>query len=178
MGRNNIDQETWISVCNQDHSKNCLPKFLASEWESQEYAHIIQGRQVYLSYLGECFHFYVTDGKVIQEDVEALKTNHEEADTLICVHVSNIDCLNVSNIAVRASDTDVAIILLNHCHTFNAHIWMDVGTSTKNDRRFLDITSISKVLGTTMCQALPGFHAFTGSDYTPAFYKKREETSV
>ena len=68
---------------------------------------------------------------------------------------------------------NVAIILLNHCHTFSAHIWMDFGTSGKNDRLFLDIISISRALGTTICQALPGFHAFTGSDYTHLHFTKK-----
>jgi len=127
---------------------------------------------VYLSYLGECFRFYVLDGRVIKEEMEALKTNLEEADTLICTHGSHIDNDKATNIAVRASDTDVAIILLNHCERFRAHIWMDTGTSAKNNRRFIDVTSISKALGTPLCQALPAFHAFSGSDYTSAFYKK------
>jgi hypothetical protein len=152
--------------------KEQLPKFLAVEWTSPEYADIIEGRQVYLSYLGACFRFYVIDGRVIREDVEALKTNHEEADTLICTHVSHIDKDNAMNIVVRASDTDVAIILLNHCERFNAHIWMDIGTSANNNRRYVDVSSISRTLGTQLCRALPGFHAFTGSDYTSAFYKK------
>jgi hypothetical protein len=38
----------------------------------------------------------------------------------------------VDNIVVRASDTDIAIILLHHCLNIDAHVWMDVGISSKN----------------------------------------------
>ena len=38
--------------------------------------------------------------------------------------------------------------------------------------RFLNLTEISRCLGPSLCKALPGFHAFTGSDYTSAFFQK------
>jgi hypothetical protein len=49
---------------------------------------------------------------------------------------------------------------------------MNVGTSAMNNRRFIDITVISKVFGTPLNQTLAGFHAFTGSDKTSVFFKK------
>ena len=36
----------------------------------------------------------------------------------------------------------------------------------------ININEINKALGNLLCSSLPGFHAFTGSDFTPAFYKK------
>lgn len=110
--------------------------------------------------------------------MEALKTNHEEGDSLICTHVSHIDSTKACNIAVRASVTDVAIILFNHCERLSGHNWIDTGTSAKNNRRFIDITSISKALETQLCQTIPRFHAYTGLNYASAFYKKMEETST
>lgn len=51
---------------------------------------------------------------------------------------------------------------------------MDTGTISKKNRRFIDrpITAIGESLGTTMFQALPGLHPYTGCDYTSAFYRK------
>ena len=47
---------------------------------------------------------------------------------------------------------------------------MDIGTNKQKDkRRFVNLTGIARTLGPTMCAALPGFHAYTGSDYTSAF---------
>ena len=49
---------------------------------------------------------------------------------------------------------------------------MDAGTGAKNNRRYISITAIYELLGPQICAALPGFHAFTGSDYTAAFVRK------
>jgi len=76
------------------------------------------------------------------------------------------------NIVVRASDTDIAVILLYHCHKFLSTLWMDIGTASKNNRRYVSKTAICNELGPDLCAALPTFHAFTGSDYTSAFVRK------
>ena len=118
------------------------------------------------------FPFPCKGRKVPKEDIDRLASNHEEADTRICTHVKNIDG-NAKNIIIRASDTDIAVILLHHCWKFAATVWMDVDTSSKNDRRYVNVTAISSSTGPTLCGALPGFHAFTGSDYTSAVVKER-----
>jgi len=129
---------------------------------------------VYIAFLGSCFRFYVNNGTVIKEKVTELASNHEEADTRICTHVKAIDRMNIGsqNIVIRASDTDIAVIMIYHCRRFAANVWMDVGTSSRNDRRYVNITAISSALGEHLSDALPGFHAFTGSDYTSAFVRK------
>ena len=154
--------------------KSELPKFLASEWESPRYAHLIGERNVFISYLGACYHFFVHDGEVVREEVGELKTNHEEADTLICAHVKSIakEMDHTCNIVIRGSDKDIAVILLHHCGDMATRIWMDVGTSSGNSRRYIDITAIGASIGQPLCSALPGFHVFTGSDYTSSFHGK------
>ncbi len=49
---------------------------------------------------------------------------------------------------------------------------LDVGKSGNNTRRFIDVSFLVIHLGPELCQALPGFHAFTGCDYTAAFVRK------
>ena len=49
---------------------------------------------------------------------------------------------------------------------------MDVGTTAKNNRRYISFTAIHHELGSELCAALPAFHSFTGSDYTSSFVKK------
>ncbi|KAG1714591.1 hypothetical protein GQR58_001019 [Nymphon striatum] len=48
----------------------------------------------------------------------------------------------------------------------------DIGTVSKNNRRYVRLTAIWKELGPDLCAALSAFHAFTGSDYTSAFVRK------
>ena len=73
-----------------------------------------------------------------------------------------------SNIIVRSTDTDVLIILLTHKHALQANIWMDVGVSSNNKRRYIDVAKLADELGLDLCNGLAGYHAFTGCDYTQA----------
>ena len=56
----------------------------------------------------------------------------------------------------------------------NTKIWMDVGTSWRGNRRYIDLCAIASKIGSSLCKALPGFHAFTGCDYTSSFIRKGE----
>ena len=153
--------------------KQQFPQFIADEWKDQSYAHIIGARHIYLAFRGHCYHFWVLDGQVIRQLIDDMVTNHEEADTLICFHAKYIDNAGeADNIVVRATDTDVAIILLYHSRNFTATLWMDTGTSSKNTRRYVNLSAIGEVLGPLLCLSLLAFHAFTGTDYTYAFVKK------
>lgn len=54
-----------------------------------------------------------------------------------------------------------------------AYIWMLTGTG--NYERFIDVTKIYQQLGELLTKSLIGFHAFTGSDFNPAFFNKGEK---
>ncbi|KAI9549414.1 hypothetical protein GHT06_005072 [Daphnia sinensis] len=87
------------------------------------------------------------------------------------VHVASIPC--PATVVIRTSDTDVLVIALGNSSKFpDCQLYLEVGHKRNNTLRFIDITSLSMKLGSTLCKALSGFHAFTGSDYTPAFSYK------
>ena len=58
------------------------------------------------------------------------------------MHVNHINSTKVQNIIIRASDTDIAVILIYHRRKFDANILMDIGTCFRNDRRYVKITAI------------------------------------
>ena len=52
------------------------------------------------------------------------------------------DVGNANNIIIRASDTDIAVIMLHHAWKFSATLWMDTGTTngkTDDEYRFEDV---------------------------------------
>ena len=49
---------------------------------------------------------------------------------------------------------------------------MEVGTVSKNNRRYINITAIANKLGPKICSAVPAFYAFNGCDYTSTFIRK------
>ena len=102
--------------------------------------------------------------------------SHEETDTLLALHASIVD----GNAVIRASDTDVIVILigmigshlLSQRPTAYSSIIMDCGSG--NSRRHTDVSIIANVLDAKdkgLAAAMPGLHAFTGSDFNTALYR-------
>jgi hypothetical protein len=49
---------------------------------------------------------------------------------------------------------------------------MEVGITSKNSIRFIDVSSLYGKLGTRFAKSLAFFHSFTGCDQNPAFSRK------
>jgi hypothetical protein len=97
-------------------------------------------------------------------DVEHLEARHEEADTRIILHCVNSQA---ASIVVSARDTDVLVLLLAHFHRMPCQkVWMKTGTAKQ--RKYLPIHTIVEHLRLHQdaLEALPAFHALTGSDTT------------
>lgn len=125
---------------------------------------------VYINY-DFCYKYQVKDGKVERTIENNLScADHEEADTKIVYHICSIDY--DANILIRSSDTDVLTIMLGNMEHLkhSQTVWMNVGVA--NAQRFVNVSELYKKLGCTLCNSLPGFHALTGCDYNPAFFRK------
>ena len=97
--------------------------------------------------------------------------------TLLTFHASSV----AGNAVIIASDTDVLVILIGiigrhmtgQRRTAYSCIIMDCGSG--NSRRHIDVSSIANALGEQqkgLAAAIPGLHAFTGTNFTSAFYRK------
>jgi len=159
--------------------KEQLAVFLLKEWQEDHYGPILGKKTLVLSHGGNCvsLKFDEQESKMNIEQPAHLQGNHEEADTLIAFHLSSAN----GNVMIRASDTDVLVIVIGmvgrqltsqRATSYN-QIIMDCGSG--NTRRHIDLSSITTVLESKqkgLAAALPGLHAFTGCDYTTAFYRK------
>ena len=52
-------------------------------------------------------------------------------------------------------------------------VWMDVGLSSNNTRRYIYISQLTHKLDSNVLKALPGINAFTGCDYTASFLQRK-----
>lgn len=151
--------------------KEALVDFFAKHWSSEEMKSFLGNRNFFLNFR-TCQSYQVVDDKIQSDVVENLTcTSHEEADTKIIYHACNV--AEHSNIVIRASDTDILIIMIGnmtHLQNSDCNIWMLNGTGNKE--RYIDVTKIFKELGELLANSLIGFHAFTGCDFNPAFFNK------
>ena len=125
---------------------------------------------------------YITSGQSVVSKTELQKmlpSNHEEADTRMCLHVADAVHKGATNVIVSTVDTDVVVILVG---TFcqlkkmrpDVQLWVAFGNG-KHYKRY-HINSICEQLGEDKCVALPFFHAFTGCDTTSQFNGKGKKS--
>ena len=71
---------------------------------------------------------------------------------------------------MRCSDIDVLVLLMYYCIDVSVPVYFDTGHG--NHRRLISINETIAFHGVELCKALPGLHAFTGSDTTSAMISK------
>lgn len=151
--------------------KEALISFLGKHWENSDMAFLIGDKKIYLTVGINCYSYIAVENKVIKTEESQLQCTHEEADTRIIFHISK--CPDNSKILVKSSDTDVLVILLGHIFELRQfEIWLMSSTNREVDDNCVNCTKLGNILGENMCKALPGFHAYTGCDFTASFYKK------
>lgn len=153
--------------------KEDLVEYFLESWKRKEMAPFFGNKIVYVNYK-ECYRYEVIDGNVVQT-IERLQScpKHEEADTKIIYHVCNFKELEPPyNVLIRCSDTDILVIMLGNMNFLQkeVEVWMDVGVG--KSQRNINVSKLYESLGTKVCDSLPAFHALTGCDFNPAFFRK------
>ena len=102
------------------------------------------------------------------EEEEELRSEQEEADTRLLLHVQHAATeQRYCSIIVSSEDTDVRILCLAFSSSIDVPIYQRCVSQIK--ARYVDINKIAHVIGQDVCKALPGLHAFTGCDAVSAF---------
>ena len=119
-----------------------------------------------------CYCFKSILGKVLRSEEPRLFCTHEEADSRMFFHAASVP--PPATIVIRTSDTDCLVIAVG-CRSkidSSVKLWLEAGLHTKNTLRYVSEDQLCENLGESLCNALPAYHAFTGSDYTAAFCRK------
>ena len=145
--------------------------FLMKEYENIEYASVIVEKEFYCSIDNKCTKFYCVKGPLKFETIPELFRDHLEGDTRLMSHAKHADTKGPGNIIIRGNDNDMFIILLAIVQKLSqSHLWFDTGLEFDNSCNYVDIPKLFKELD--YVKALPGIYAYTGIDYSPAFYRK------
>ncbi|KAG0727945.1 hypothetical protein GWK47_003897 [Chionoecetes opilio] len=158
----NIQQ--WRKLLGSSSNKASLIKFLVEEWKKTTAQGELEGpKELYVTCEQLCFKIT----KEQWEEAPELKSSQEEADTRLLLHALHAAESGYKSVIITAEDTDVMVLCLGMCHKIPSHLFQKCGT--KNRTRFLDITTLSRTLGGSVCDSLIGMHAFTGCDTVSAF---------
>ena len=165
----------WLKALRCDAFKNALIQFLVNHWLESNPAHILKDKTLYANCGNMCYSFKVADDKVIRRIEPLLFSNHEEADSRMLYHLTSSD--TQGEVVIRTNDTDVLVALLGSYHDVRGglNIWLEMGLHFNNTLRYINVTQLQAHLGEILCKSLPGFHALTGSDYSPSFSRKGKQ---
>ena len=73
--------------------------------------------------------------------VQELTSNHQEADTKIIVHVTAATAPD-HNIVIRATDIDIAVLLIYHSEKISGTLWMDDVGKKRKKKTDISLTSL------------------------------------
>lgn len=108
-----------------DKFKTALVIFLISHWATNEMAPFIRNKKVFLNHI-YCYMYEVDENENVIKTVTHLFScpSHEEADTKIVFHITNIDYN--ANVTIKCSDTDILTIILANMHKMRSklNIWL------------------------------------------------------
>ena len=150
----------WAQFLKDSLFKEELYTFLAEELTPLTYP---EGRQLYATSKENI----LSNGSLPMEDCD-----HEDADSRMLLHAKHAISQGMNKVRILSNDTDVVIIGLGVYHRLRASFHFEdiiIEFGLKKDHKAISLKSLAESLGELRCQALPFFHALTGSDTTSAF---------
>lgn len=156
----------WRAFLRQANNKSSLIAFLVEEWQKAKYTDKLPDRELFVTHLQKCWKISGNQCQVVPE----LISKHEEADGRLLLHAAHAAAAGYTEIVICSEDTDVFILCLAFSEQINVPLFQRCGTQTRT--RLVDIGKISSAVGSDVCKALIGMHAFTGCDTVSAFAGK------
>lgn len=145
-------------------NKTSLVRFVVQHWQTALSRERLGDKELHVTCGSRCYK--MTTERV--EEEEELKSEQEEADTRLLLHVQHAaNERRYRSIIVSSEDTDVRILCLAFSFSINVPIYQRC--VSQMNARYVDIGKIAHVISQDVCKALPGLHAFTGCDAVSAF---------
>lgn len=156
----------WRKFLLSPTNKSQLIRFISEEWQKERYKEKLAGKTIFVTTEEKCFEI-TSEGTRYRED---LKSEQEEADTRVLLHAAHAAASGYKAVVVASEDTDVFVL----CVAFKGFIPCSLFVKSSKQTRavYIDISKVVLALGSQVCRALPGLHAFTGCDTVSAFFGK------
>ena len=136
---------------------------MLKEWGKEQSRTRFGEKVLYTTTKDECY-------KLTQQGVHKvadLSSTQEEADTRMLLHACHASRTGHKSVILVSDDTDVLVISLATSDALTCDLFLKTGT--KNRTSYINISQLARGLGSQLCQALPGLHAYTGCDTVSAF---------
>ena len=104
---------------------------------------------------------------------ESLKSNHEEADTRMCIHARVAAENGADHIVISSPDMDVLVLLLHHRSAISAsEVFFFTGREGKHAdlTRYIPVHQIHDTLANSQLNILLSVYCLTGCDTVSSFW--------
>ncbi|XP_065659181.1 uncharacterized protein LOC136083629 [Hydra vulgaris] len=151
----------WKKFMSVGRNKEELVKFLLEEWKG----YAINEIEIFITHSDSTYCFRNS----ICTELSELCCDHKEADTRLLLHCKHTS-VSYAHVILPSPDTDVFVRALYHSWFISATLHFETGCGNK--QRILNANKIAKEIGYDWCDAMVGFHSFTGCDAVSAFRGK------
>ena len=160
-GRDQTVFKPWKKFLSSGRNKENQVAFLLESWSNMD-RHSLGELQLYVTSGEHCTKLYVVDDDIIQEQVDELSCDHEEADTSLLLHAAHAGRSGYPSVVIKSPDTDVFVLaLFSKLALPETSVFMHTGTGDRS--RIVSVDVVSRGISQELSSALPGFHAFTGT---------------
>ena len=160
----------WKKFISSGRNKENLLAFLLKCW-SEMNGCLLGGIHLYVTSGKKCTKLLSVDGRIIQEQVDQLSCDHEEADTRLMLHAAHAASSGIQTVLVKSPDTDVFILALYSKLVLpETSLYLNTGVGDRS--RVISLDTIVREISPELCSALPGFHAFTGDVITVELFQR------
>ena len=166
-----LKKDELIVALKNSSFKESFIEFFVNSWKDDSLAPFFYRKVLYTNSKDTCYKFEPQDDKVFCT-TQVIYCNHEEVKSWMFYHLSLV--ATSSNVVRRTNDTDSLIIAI-WCKQFydtSLKLWLEVVTQSKNTIRHISIYQACEKFGSSLCNALPVFHTFTGCDYAAQFKRR------
>jgi len=154
----------WAKYIGNSRNEQNLCSFLSEFWCKKGQSDLKEGLHMVIGGGFKDKEKCVDISKGTCEVMQALESDHEEADTRILLHAKQASSES-SRVVIQSPDTDVMVLCITHFQELGCNeLWFRTGV--KNKLRYIQVHSIVNSLGPELCTTLPAYHALTGCDST------------
>ena len=154
--------QQWRRLLQCGVSKMNLIAFILEQWQQPQKRQLLGLTTLFITSREKCFRINSDSVSGVTE----LKTTQEEADTRILLHAKHVPD-DYSSIIIAAEDTDIFLLCLAFQNKIDHPLYIRCGSATR--LRYTDVRKVVAAIGQDVCDALLGFHAFTGCDTVSSF---------
>ena len=142
----------FLEALRNDAFKDSLISFLVESWSDDCLANVIDNKIIYVPHREKCYLFRSSNDGVYREEIGALCSSHDEAETRMFFHFHSIR--DNSNVVIRSNDADVLVIAIGQEPILKSNIWIEVGFYSNNSLEYIHVNHIVSVLGVTRITCL------------------------